>query len=320
MERILIGYDGGARGDDALALGRVLAATAPASEVAVAIVYEQLSPKSPPDDERPAQARVRRAAEARLERARARWPQLPASAWLAVCANHPSQGLQRAARERGADVIVLGASHRAALGRIWPGSVTERTLHHAPCAVAVAPPGYAERATAAPPGYAERATAAPPARVGAAVDGSPEARAAVRAAGALAAAAGAELLLVSVVDPQVAMPVAFDYDAFVRDLHAQARAELAAAARTVPAGVAVDTCVIEGRPADELAALDRGLDLLVLGSRGRGPVRRVVLGSVSAHVVRHAAVPVVVVPRGAAPAPAADASPPPSATPTPRSS
>ena len=55
------------------------------------------------------------------------------------------------------------------------------------------------------------------------------------------------------------------------------------------------------------------VDLLVCGSRGRGPLGRVVLGSVSAGVLRKARCPVLVVPRGArdgfatlrAPAPAA---------------
>jgi nucleotide-binding universal stress UspA family protein len=41
------------------------------------------------------------------------------------------------------------------------------------------------------------------------------------------------------------------------------------------------------------------LDLLVLGSRGHGPVRAVLLGSVSSALVRSAESPVVVIPREA---------------------
>ncbi len=37
-----------------------------------------------------------------------------------------------------------------------------------------------------------------------------------------------------------------------------------------------------------------GIDLLVLGSRGYGPVMRVLLGSVSGHVFRHAPCPLLV--------------------------
>jgi nucleotide-binding universal stress UspA family protein len=42
-----------------------------------------------------------------------------------------------------------------------------------------------------------------------------------------------------------------------------------------------------------------GLDLLVIGSRGYGPLRAVLLGAVSGRVIRDAACPVIVVPRGA---------------------
>jgi nucleotide-binding universal stress UspA family protein len=48
--------------------------------------------------------------------------------------------------------------------------------------------------------------------------------------------------------------------------------------------------------ADEASA---GLDLLVVGSRGYGPVRRIVLGSVVARLLRLAPCPVLVLPRGA---------------------
>ena len=58
--------------------------------------------------------------------------------------------------------------------------------------------------------------------------------------------------------------------------------------------------MLEGDTVDALAALDeREIDLLVCGSRGYGPVRRVLLGGVLRKLVRRAACPVVVVPRGA---------------------
>ena len=61
--------------------------------------------------------------------------------------------------------------------------------------------------------------------------------------------------------------------------------------------------LLDGDAASEFAAASAALDLLVLGSRGYGPVRSVLLGSVSRALARSAACPVVVVPRGAAPQP-----------------
>jgi nucleotide-binding universal stress UspA family protein len=56
-----------------------------------------------------------------------------------------------------------------------------------------------------------------------------------------------------------------------------------------------------GQPADEIAATAReiGADLVLIGSRGLGPVRRLVLGSVSGTVVQHAPCPILVTQGGA---------------------
>ena len=57
--------------------------------------------------------------------------------------------------------------------------------------------------------------------------------------------------------------------------------------------------MIEGKAADVLVEATADFDLLVLGSRGYGPLKRVLLGGVSAKVVDEAACPVLVVPRPA---------------------
>jgi nucleotide-binding universal stress UspA family protein len=72
--------------------------------------------------------------------------------------------------------------------------------------------------------------------------------------------------------------------------------ELAALAERRGSGFPVAAEVIEGRPADVLAAAGRAADLLVLGSHGHSRVRHTVLGSVSEDCVRKAACPVVVIP------------------------
>jgi nucleotide-binding universal stress UspA family protein len=60
-----------------------------------------------------------------------------------------------------------------------------------------------------------------------------------------------------------------------------------------------------GDPADELAELSQDLDLLVIGTRGRAPLRRAVTGSVSRKLIATARCPLLIVPLQAAVAMAA---------------
>ena len=62
-------------------------------------------------------------------------------------------------------------------------------------------------------------------------------------------------------------------------------------------GLTTEGDVVLGDPAGELILASEDLDLLVLGSRRWGPVRRLALGSTSEHVIRHAGCPVLVPPR-----------------------
>jgi nucleotide-binding universal stress UspA family protein len=66
----------------------------------------------------------------------------------------------------------------------------------------------------------------------------------------------------------------------------------------LPGGVRATGELLFGEVVDELSmAAERDVDLLVCGSRGYGPVRRVLLGTVSAALARQASVPTLVVPR-----------------------
>jgi nucleotide-binding universal stress UspA family protein len=58
----------------------------------------------------------------------------------------------------------------------------------------------------------------------------------------------------------------------------------------------VEVRAVNGFPAQELIEASRDADLLVVGSRGGGGFARLLLGSISDHVVHHAYCPVVVVP------------------------
>jgi nucleotide-binding universal stress UspA family protein len=152
----------------------------------------------------------------------------------------------------------------------------------------------------------------PPQRTGAGapvvvgVDGSPPARAALRAALAAAAERSTGLLVVSSYADDlywlggggVVVPVVDDVRESTRrlaeDLVAEVRAEVPAA--DVP--VTVD--VTPEPPAAALVDLSARAQLVVVGNRGRGAVRSALLGSVALHTVTHARCPVLVVhPRAA---------------------
>jgi nucleotide-binding universal stress UspA family protein len=89
------------------------------------------------------------------------------------------------------------------------------------------------------------------------------------------------------------MPVLDLQAEYERDAEAVLDAEVA---RLTAAGAAPRAHLRVGRPDDEVLAVGRavGADLIVTGSRGRGALARLVLGSVAEGVVRGAACPVLV--------------------------
>jgi nucleotide-binding universal stress UspA family protein len=114
----------------------------------------------------------------------------------------------------------------------------------------------------------------------------------------------ATLLVVSVIDPGSLLMPGGRFRARVdqvrerRELQAQALVE-----RGREAGVEVSFLVWTGDPGDQIvsAAEAEHVDMVLVGSHGRGAVGRLFLGSVSEHVVRNAPCPVLVVrPREAA--------------------
>lgn len=80
-----------------------------------------------------------------------------------------------------------------------------------------------------------------------------------------------------------------------REFEDAARRTLDDVLRGVAADVRLERIVASGHPRRVLAEASRGADLLVIGSRGLGAVRGLVLGSVSHYLVGHAPCPVAVV-------------------------
>ena len=131
------------------------------------------------------------------------------------------------------------------------------------------------------------------------LDGSAHAAAALERAVELAQDNCTWLTLLHVVEPPQLPPVgaAFVVGLVTPETDEQAEALLETAAATVPDGIPVARIVRHGRAADEILSRVEAAqhDLVVMGSRGRGPFRSLVLGSVSRAVHQHSPVPVVTV-------------------------
>ena len=97
-----------------------------------------------------------------------------------------------------------------------------------------------------------------------------------------------------------AMPSAYDQAELFRSQKEHLEREIAEVLEELPRGLRASGEVLRGNAAETIASkADEGVDLLVMGSRGYGPARRVLLGSVSSELARSAPCPLLVVPRTA---------------------
>ena len=207
-----------------------------------------------------------------------------------------ARALHEAAEALEAGLLVVGSTRRSPAGRVLPGSTAERLLHGAPCPVAVVPQAWSGEA-------------GPPATIGVGFDDGPEGHAALQAAHALARRTGARLRVLHAVRDDLRMfgelepkyPGRLDrIDLDDAEGERKLAAERAIRALLTPLGddVAADVDVVVDDPADALVELSGHVDLLVCGSRGYGPLRAVLLGSVARRVTAAARCPVIVLPRG----------------------
>jgi nucleotide-binding universal stress UspA family protein len=201
----------------------------------------------------------------------------------------PADTLQALAERGEADLIVLGSTHHAHVGSVAPGSIAEHLLHGARCRLVIAPKGYSradhsqDRLRVAAVGF----------------DGMAESFAALDEAARLASKFGGSLRVIGVATPIPAMGAAAAARAGA-EAGPDFQTQLKEAVAELPTELRALPVFARGDPVEKLLeAAEMGVDLLVLGSRGFGPVMRLLIGSVSARVIREAPCPVLVVPRPA---------------------
>lgn len=230
----------------------------------------------------PAVPQLREAAQRWAREELGRWSQRFGGGRTVVVEGSPREAIPRASEELEADLVCMGTHGRTGLARAFFGSVAEHVVRTSRVPVLTVRPDQAPRLH----------------RVLAATDFSPAASEAVGWARALAAACGAELVLLHVVElnpetfaavprevlaPAVGEQIrAYLVDQATRRLQAQAREGERVEVRLGAAGSGVV------RAAEEL-----GADLVCTGTRGQTGLAHWVLGSVAEYVVRRCPVPVL---------------------------
>ena len=140
MSEILVGIDDSAGAEDALAFARRLAdATGARLQLASAYPYEEWPSRVASHE---LGAFLRDEAQAVLD-GRAASLGDDTVPTHAIADHSPARALHRLAERIGAALIVVGSTHRGAIGRVLPGSTGERLMHGSPCPVAIAPRGHA---------------------------------------------------------------------------------------------------------------------------------------------------------------------------------
>jgi nucleotide-binding universal stress UspA family protein len=207
-------------------------------------------------------------------------------------------GLTDLAAEIGAELVVVGSSSSGLLGRVALGSVTNRLVHTAAVPVAIAPRGY-------PLGPD------PIRRLTAAYGGEADINGLIPAAAELATQWPVQLRIVSFTVRPVRM-FAGSIESSAEDLVIQQWSrrtfdDIAKQLNAVRDRISVpDVDVVVGTGHDWREAVEdvpwEAGDMLLLGSGAAGQVAQVFLGSAASKILRHAPVPVMIVPRHQMPA------------------
>jgi nucleotide-binding universal stress UspA family protein len=279
FENIAVAYAGDQAGTDAVALAVKLADVL-ASKLSIVFPYHPLLAAVPGDA---AQQQVRDELKAIAPDS----PSLKDATYLPSHSQWPIRATHEIADYQRCDLIVFGAA-REGIAEHLHISLMERMVHAAPCAVLVAPSGYAQGAHSAPR------------HVGVGFASSKEGKQALQLGRELAQTFDGDLRVIAASWLSLVVRGYAAQAASISTLESETFAETKASLEeaVVDLGdIHVDAQVIKGDPITVLLEHSKTLDLLVLGSRAYGPVRHALLGSVSAAVMREADCPVLVTPR-----------------------
>jgi nucleotide-binding universal stress UspA family protein len=270
FRQILVGVDGREGGRDAVALAKLL--VAPDGELTLAYVFPgdahadcgASAAYEPSDRERAVGLLETVREETRVE------AHLRALGFPSV-----GRGLHELCEAIGSDLLCVGSSRRGLLGRVLIADDTSAALNGAPCSIAIAPTNYSQQPSALR-------------EIGVGYDGSPESEHALSVARTLARVCGAKLSALEAVSiPSDAFLGPGAVDNTPERLLDDARARIAALGDLEPHAA-------YGQPAEELALYSGSLDLLIVGSRGYGPIGRLIHGSTSQQLAHSARCPLLV--------------------------
>jgi nucleotide-binding universal stress UspA family protein len=284
---LVIGYDGASGGADALALGLGWARQLSARAVIVT-VYPGPAPIGPGRVDVEWVADRRREAERLLDEALTVTSPATSVEFKAVGSGSAPHGLHDVAEELGASLIVLGSQTER---RLLATSTGERVIAGAPCPVAMPPRGWRDRASH------------DLGRIVVAFVPTPDGRETLGVAAMLARRVGARLHVVTVVaGPAEVMSYRIGED--VDRMYVTAAKETfehsieQAISELAPDIEAFGEVVVGDDPVETLAGMaNSSFDALFMGSRGYGPIRRVLLGGVASRLLRRLDIPAVIVPR-----------------------
>lgn len=203
-----------------------------------------------------------------------------------------AETLAAQAAEKQADLLISATHGRSGLKRLFLGSVTERLIRTIPCPLLIVTPPGPKIDTA---GIRKLSFN----RILVGCDFSADSDAALAYGFSLAQEFESELHLIHVMEPFTYRDMHLPY-AMLEDLttHLQPRLEEKMSA-LIPKEVldwcTVTTRFLTGAPYEELTdyATDHGIDLIIMGVRGRSLVETLLLGSTTDRVMRHAPCPVL---------------------------